>query len=151
MFTASWIADLPLDRRTGGLLEQRNRELEHFLRLALVGVLRIHDPVQTAGRARHEQREGRGAGGGARGDGIEQRGRGGGPVRDDQDTRLRGGFHGDSFDSGTPGILSGWRVAAKRRRRRHAERRDRRRRDVSGGGRIRTCEGRAMRFTAAPV
>jgi hypothetical protein len=92
---ASWIADDALDRRARRVLEQRNRQLDHLLGLALRLVLGIDDHVQAVRRVRHEQGERRGAALRAFADGLQQGRGGGGLVGDDEDACGRRGLHAE--------------------------------------------------------
>ena len=91
-FTASWIAlsgsgspTMPSTWRAGGLLEQRQRQVEHRLGLVVLLVLGVDDAVQAVGGVGHEQRERARAAGGALAHRLHQRRRRGRAVGDHQD------------------------------------------------------------------
>ena len=92
------VADHALDGAAGGLLEQRDRELEDLLGLVAVLILGVDDDVQAVRGVGHQQRELGVAAGGALPDGVEQgRGRRG-LVRDHQHAGGTRGLHaGSSF------------------------------------------------------
>ena len=92
------VADHALDVAAGGLLQQRDRELEDLLGLAAVLILGVDDDVQAVRGVGHQQRELGVAAGGALPDGVEQgRGRRG-LVRDHQHAGGTRGLHaGSSF------------------------------------------------------